>query len=243
MKKKIALLMCLAVLGTTTTAFADNKTLSINGTSIETQVIDGTTFIPVRAAADALGFQVDWNGEIKRVALSKGAMYVTFTIGVNGYTFAKTAPMPLSHEPIIIDDYAYVPFDILTDIMALNPVETEAGIEITLVDETVAVDDAVLSDDAVSVEDNINEDTATEEKVVEEAIISEINEDNILIVDGTRGDVVLNIYEDSEIVDSDGNAISIDDLKVGDYIEVVYGDAMTMSIPPINNPVSITLIK
>lgn len=237
MKKKIALLMCLAVLGTTTTAFADNKTLSINGTSIETQVIDGTTFIPVRAAADALGFQVDWNGEIKRVALSKGAMYVTFTIGVNGYTFAKTAPMPLSHEPIIIDNYAYVPFDILTDIMALNPVETEAGVEITL------VDDAVLSDDAVSVEDNIDEDTATEEKVAEEAIISEINDDSILIVDGTRGDVVLNIYEDSEIVDSDGNAISIDDLKVGDYIEVVYGDAMTMSIPPINNPISITLIK
>lgn len=240
MKKKIALLMCLAVLGTANTAFADNKALSINGTSINTQVIDETTFIPVRAVADALGFQVDWNGEIKRVALSKGAVYITFTIGVNGYTFAKTAPMPLSHEPVIIDDYAYVPFDILTDIMSLSPVETQNGYEITLVDQDIAVEDEVLSDDAVSVEDT---DTIEEEKTAQQAIIAEINDDSILIVDETRGDVVLNIYQDSSIIDKDGNTVAFADLNVGDYIQVVYGDAMTMSIPPINNPVSITVIK
>ena len=41
-----------------------------NGNAVEPFVIDGTTFLPVRAVANALGLEVGWNGETKTVTLN-----------------------------------------------------------------------------------------------------------------------------------------------------------------------------
>lgn len=44
-----------------------------NGNTVEPFVIDGTTYLPVRAVANALGLEVGWNGETKTVTLSSDA--------------------------------------------------------------------------------------------------------------------------------------------------------------------------
>ena len=41
----------------------------VNGNKVEPFIIDGTTYLPVRAIANALGIEVDWDGETNTVIL------------------------------------------------------------------------------------------------------------------------------------------------------------------------------
>lgn len=226
MKKKIAILMCLTILGTTTAStFAHSENIEINGKKIETKNIDNLTLIQIREAAEALGYEINWDAETKTVALIKGAHYITFSIGVNGYTFARTAPMPLSHEPVVIDGYTYVPYEILSEIMGLELINTEDGYVINTVEED-AVDNEIK-----------------EEQAVATGVVVEINDNSITFNDDVMGEVILNISEETKIIDINDNQISLEDLKVDDNLEVVYGEAMTMSLPPLNNPVSVRILK
>lgn len=47
-----------------------------NGNSVEPFVIEGTTYLPVRAVANALGMNVGWNDETKTVSLEKPGVFM-----------------------------------------------------------------------------------------------------------------------------------------------------------------------
>ncbi len=139
-KKSIALGMAISMLGSmsaiagTTATVAKN--ITVNGNEITATAItqDGKTLLPVRAVATALGLNVEWNAEQKAVVLEDLPLYVTFRTGVDGYTFAKTAPMPLGQAPIIIDSVTYVPVELFSDILAYTVDDTDNGI--VIFDET-----------------------------------------------------------------------------------------------------------
>ncbi len=57
------------------------------------------------------------------------------------------------------------------------------------------------------------------------------------------GEVRLCPNDDTKITDKDGNEIKITDIKVDNEIEVEYSDVMTDSLPPLNNPISIKVVK
>lgn len=46
-------------------------------------IINGTTFVPVRGVAEALGCEVWWNGASKTVGITKGDTRITFVIGAD----------------------------------------------------------------------------------------------------------------------------------------------------------------
>lgn len=54
-----------------------------NGNAVEPFIIGGTTYLPVRAVAGALGLEVDWDGTTKTVILTmpqeRKAVYITRT--------------------------------------------------------------------------------------------------------------------------------------------------------------------
>lgn len=55
-----------------------------NGKSVEPFIIDGTTYLPVRAVAEALGLDVGWNASTNTVSLTSGSsdnvsVYITRT--------------------------------------------------------------------------------------------------------------------------------------------------------------------
>lgn len=213
MKKNLAILICFAVLGSSTAVFAAPEYIDIDGTVIETTDYNGKCLIPVRAVAETMGYQVQWAADTKTVVLVKDAHYITFTIGIDGYTFAKIAPMPLGCTPVIIDDTAYVPFEILTEIMNV---------------------DGSYVDDGFVIKSNVES---------SKAVITSVDNGNFQVEDEAIGQVILVVNDDTSLLDCDGNVISSQDLKVNNVIEVVYGEAMTMSIPPLNNPISIKLIS
>ena len=107
-------------LGLTTTALAqgtdpygtmliseNHDTITVNGSVLENSKViedNGTKMIPLRAICEALGFEVTWNNEARRIEIIKMPAYITLTPDEDGYTFAKTAPIQLGKAPFLRDD-------------------------------------------------------------------------------------------------------------------------------------------
>lgn len=198
---------------------ASDYIISVNGVKLEKQgyLEDNKIMVPVRAIAEALGFEVTWNGEAQRVELLRGANYITFRIGVDGYTFAKTAPMPLGKAPVEIDGTTFVPVNFAEEILHT----------------TVTID----ASGAVAIID------AQEAHVSANVVISEVKDGVVTIEDEEMGTVILHIGESTELNDANGNAIELSALEKDMKVRVVYGDIMLESLPPQNTPISITVAE
>lgn len=218
MKKK--LLATLALTASMAVSAVAGTAVTINGQAVENAqaiVENGATYIAVRPIADALGLNVEWKADTKTVVVTNGGpLYITFKIGVNGYTFAKTAPMELSGAPIVVDSTTYVPADVFTDLF-----------EYTVTNENGTVN--IVTED--------------KESAVGFGTVTEVSADEILFNDEIKGDVRLSKGDSVKVTDENGNDIDINSITVGTKLTVEYGDAETMSLPPLNNPVSIIVHK
>ena len=218
MKKKL-----LATLALTTSmavsAFAGTA-VTINGNAIENANAieeNGATYIAVRPIADALGLNVEWNGDTKTVVVTNGGpLYITFQIGVNGYTFAKTAPMELSGAPILVNSTTYVPADVFTDLLQYTVTNENGTLNIVTEDKEIATGFGT---------------------------VSEVSDEEILFNDEIKGEVRLNKSDNVKVTDENGNSVDINSITVGTKLTVEYSDAETMSLPPLNNPISIIVHK
>ncbi len=204
---------------TTAASTATDYVIVVNGVQLNQKgLLDGDkVMLPVRALAEALGFEVNWVGESETVQLIRGANFITFQIGTDGYTFAKTAPMPLGKAPALIGDLTYVPVNFADEILHT----------------TVTVD----PNGTVTITDT------QEEEAAYNATLTSIEEDTLTVEDTEKGTVVLHIGEDTKLVGADGEAIEVADLEEGMYLNVEYSDVMTASLPPQNTPVSITVVE
>lgn len=218
MKKKLLATLALTA-SMAVSAFAGTA-VTINGQAVENAqaiVENGATYIAVRPIADALGLNVEWKADTKTVVVTNGGpLYITFKIGVNGYTFAKTAPMELSGAPIVVNSTTYVPADVFTDLF-----------EYTVTNENGTVN--IVTED--------------KESAVGFGTVTEVSADEILFNDEINGDVRLSKGGSVKVTDENGNDVNINSITVGTKLTVEYGDAETMSLPPLNNPVSIIVHK
>ena len=80
---------------------------------------DGVRMIPLRMVAEALGFEVTWNGEEKSVEVLRGTNWSTLTIGRNVYNFARML-IKLETAPVIVDGTTYVPLSFADQVLQAN---------------------------------------------------------------------------------------------------------------------------
>ena len=78
----------------------------VNGTAVDPFVIDGTTYLPIRAVASALGLEVDWDDATLTVLLTSGAKPAgTVTLQVtpdHGYYYSQlTQTQKLIYDRIV----------------------------------------------------------------------------------------------------------------------------------------------
>lgn len=179
------------------------------------KLINGHKMIPVRFVAEELGYEVSWTDEEQKVALS-GANEITMYIGRDEYTIDGAAKQ-LGVAPVLVDDsFTYVPVEL---------VENSIGAKIFDVDDeilTVAVPTQV-SVNSISTDEN--------------------GFTSVSVTDSVRGEVILYIGEDTKIAvgDKEGSAEDIKSLESGQAINVCYGAAMTMSLPPQTTALSIEI--
>lgn len=208
----------------------------IDGSDIVEQ--NGISYFPVRAVAEAMGLTVEWKAEDKSVVVTNGGpVYITFKIGENAYTFAKTAPMELSGAPVIIDEKTYIPTDVITDLFAFEVIESDETYNIiTKYQENTEVQES-SADESQSDKGFAD----LEEKAAASGVVTDVNDEQIIFEDAERGTVILTKSDTVKVTDKNGNEADINSITTDMKITVEYGPAMTMSIPPINNPVSITI--
>lgn len=205
-------------------ASTETKEILFNLVDIENQ-----KYFKVREVAEALGYTVEWDSETKSVTISNLPVYVKFFIGIDGYTFARTAPMRLGASPIILEDSTYVPTAILELIAD--------GSEIKLTDKTLTVIKTELTESKESKDEASNKESKISSDALSLVEILEINakDKTLLVKDATLGDVVLNLTNENIAEDI------LSSLKVGQSINVLYSEEMTLSLPPINTPLKVTL--
>ena len=221
--RKILAGALVAIMLTTGVCFAaEGAELSINGTAIEGASVitkDGQTFVPVRAICEELGMTVIWDGNERIVTIEKMPIYITFAIAEDYYTFSKTAPMKLGSAPFLKGGRTYVPVNFVNEILKQEYMIAENG----ALNITAVIDNSVGA--------TIIEKTEKDGNVT------------ILVDDSKRGEeVVVNITEDTVIVDENGVEISVDVLTQDASIKIEYADFMTMSIPPMTNAVKIQVM-
>ena len=219
MKKLIGITMAAALAFSTAVTASANGKITVNGNEIEKTYIEngGVKMIPLRAVCESLGFTVDWDGEARKIEISKLPMYITCSPDKDGYTFAKTAPQLLGTAPVLKDGTTYVPVSFISEIME-GSVENGDDLKISLSDVAVEPENAAAS-----------------------VYITEINKEakSITVKDFDLGTVCVNITDETEIIDSKGEKLSFDALTDERQIKITYNDAMTASLPPITNAVKI----
>jgi len=92
----------------------------------ETFAKNGVTMVPLRAAAEAIGYGVIWNGADRTVTLTKNHVSHTIRIGSD-----KTGDARLETSPIIADSTTYAPLSFFTDILGADCAEDDENIIIT----------------------------------------------------------------------------------------------------------------
>ncbi len=91
---------------------------------------NGTFMVPLRAIAENLKFDVNWEGKTKTVMLGKG---ICLTIGKDNYIYMKTAPIQLGTAPEIVDGKTFVPISFFKDVLGMKTVNV-SGSEIVISD-------------------------------------------------------------------------------------------------------------
>ncbi len=219
MKKLIGITMAAALAFSAAVTASANGNITVNGKNIDKTYIEngGVKMIPLRAVCESLGFTVDWDGEARKIEISKLPMYITCSPDKDGYTFAKTAPQLLGTAPVLKDGTTYVPVSFISEIME-GSVENGDDLKISLSDVAVEPENAAAS-----------------------VYITEINKEakSITVKDFDLGTVCVNITDETEIIDSKGEKLSFDALTDERQIKITYNDAMTASLPPITNAVKI----
>ena len=229
MKKLRGLTMVLA-LGLATTALAQGTdpygtmlisenydTITVNGSVLEgSKVIEdnGTKMIPLRAICEALGFEVTWNDEARRIELIKMPSYITLTPDQDGYTFAKTAPIQLGKAPILKENRTYVPINFIDEILQ-GSYDEEGGLNILWGVNTSGLESTVY--------------------------VKEVTDEGFLVEDFYRGDIRIAISDETVIIDAEGNAVKKEDVDTSKELIIEYSEAMTMSLPPLANATKITV--
>lgn len=77
----------------------------------------GVVMVPLRAIAEALGYDVGWNDTLKSVTIGKG---VSLTVSTDSYIYMKTAPIQLGTAPEIINGKTFVPLSFFTEVLRMN---------------------------------------------------------------------------------------------------------------------------
>ena len=212
-------LLSATLLATTASAtgVSETSTLFVNGndTGAKLYVEENTIMLPLRALCEHLGFEVIWQEEAKRIELVKMPIYITCTPFEDGYTFSRTAPMMLGTAPKLINDRTYVPLNFIDEILKGSYESREDDIYVSYGEETKL--------NAVS--------------------IIEIKDNTITVEDEKRGEIVLNVTEETIFEDEVGNALKFEDITVDSNILVQYDEAMTLSLPAIANAVKIVKVN
>ncbi len=99
-------------------ASASDITVLLNGEELtfdaKPEILDGTTFVPLRGVFEQLGAEVEWNGERQEAFLTSGRDEICLKVG-STVAIRNTEVSTLSDAPYLKDDRVMVPLRYLSE--------------------------------------------------------------------------------------------------------------------------------
>lgn len=198
---------------------------SIDMDTLDAYYRKDTLMLPLRKIAEGeLGYKLKWDGKEKSVELQKAAQWTKITIDENSYFFARMAPFGLSKAPELKNGLTYVPVEFFSEVLKY---------------------DISLEGDKLIIKDPVPE---TEEINFNGFIKDMDNEGKRILVlgDGTTeysNYIWLGKTEESVIVNTRGEDIPFEDLKVGSRVIVTMPEIVALSYPAQGSMVKIVVIE
>lgn len=78
---------------------------------------EGVVMVPLRAIAEALGYEITWDPETRSAQLGLG---ISLQIGKDYYVYMKTAPIELGTAPVIVQGSTFVPLQFFKQVAKVN---------------------------------------------------------------------------------------------------------------------------
>lgn len=98
-----------------------NMDIIVNDKKIEAPAAytnkEGIVMVPLRAIAEALEFDVNWNGESQSVMVGKG---ISLKIAEDNYIYMKTSPIRLGAAPELVEGKTFVPLSFFKKVAHMN---------------------------------------------------------------------------------------------------------------------------
>lgn len=135
MKKKLSLIMAAALavsamsIGVNGEDLSDTITLTAFGQEVECDqppiIFDGRTLIPLRAAAEAVGAEVNWDNDEKAAIVENSDLQIKLVIGENKVSVKDNATGEVTDTEIdvpaqVVNDRTMVPVRIIAETLNLN---------------------------------------------------------------------------------------------------------------------------
>ncbi|RIX52119.1 copper amine oxidase N-terminal domain-containing protein [Paenibacillus nanensis] len=103
-------------------------TISVNDQLLEASSAymneHGTVMIPLRAVAEALGYELTWEADTKTVRVGQ---VISLQIGNDDYIYAKMAPIQLDAAPALVDGLTYVPVSFFKEVARAKEVSIDSN--------------------------------------------------------------------------------------------------------------------
>ena len=123
MKKRVLAMALAMTMVFSTTAFADDAIyVNVNGKAIVTDqppiISNGRTMVPLRAVAEALGCQVEWDNTSKTATFVQGEVTAVVTVGENYITVGDgvyNSDLPIDTPAVIVNSRTMIPLRALSE--------------------------------------------------------------------------------------------------------------------------------
>ena len=123
MKKIIALTLVFLVFFSLVTFAASEIKVTLNGKNIKfdvaPEIIDGRTMVPLRAIFEAMGAEIEWDGDTQTVAAIKDETVVVAFIGEK-VIYINDEDVEIDVPPMIKDGRTLVPVRFITEAFGYN---------------------------------------------------------------------------------------------------------------------------
>jgi len=179
--------------------------------------------IPIRTAAEALGYKLTWTQSLQSLGLEKDNQSLSFQIAKDAYRNGTTL-LSLGAVPELKNGKTYVPLSFFEKVMKLEVVAGPTG--------------------TVSINSKEQGNGETSPDTVKQGSITSIykGEKNAEIgLNGYGHGVRLSISDETEIVSADNKKLTFADLQLGMSVEVEHSMVMAMSMPPLAGAIKIVV--
>jgi len=194
---------------------AESYRVTVNNNEVPTDVYqsDSYTMIKLRDVADACGWKLLWNPETEMVGVEFGENKFEIKPGENTYQLNEEKGMFYGKSEIK-EGRTYMSPEFFDMVGMICVVD---GNQVQLIRKESMPENS--------------------------AVIKSMSNGVILVHDRNLGEVELIPSADTKFYDEEGNEILDSNLYPGNIVEVIYSDAMTLSLPPMNNPLEVRLVN